>query len=81
MLREDPASIEAFHLIGWLPLRARSTLVNMGISRVTDLAGVSMMEMLTWPYIGHRSATLLLQLRDEYPEASAKLIRQASGTD
>ena len=81
LLRVDPASIEALDLVGCLPSRVRSALAHMGIWRMTDLAGVSMLEMLTWPYIGYRSATMLVELLDEYPEASAKLISEGRGND
>lgn len=72
MLREDPASIEALDLIGRLPSHARRTLAARGITRITDLTGTPIIEMLTWPNIGHRSATMLLRLLDEFREASAK---------
>lgn len=65
MLREDPASIEALDLMGRLPAHARHTLRSNGIERITDLAGIPMTEMLRWPNIGRKSATVLLNLLAE----------------
>ena len=64
LLREDPASIEGLHLIGRLPSHARATLAARGATRITDLAGISIIEMLSWPNISHRAATMLLKLLD-----------------
>ena len=66
LLSEDCASIEALDLIGRLPSHARRSLSARSITRITDLVGISLMEMLTWPNMGHKSATMLLRLLDEY---------------
>lgn len=81
MLREDPANIEALDLIGRLPTRARPTLLARGITRITDLAGVSMLELLTWPNISHRAATMLLQLLDAERDRQRRAHRAESGAD
>jgi hypothetical protein len=65
MLRKDPFSIEALDLVGRLPPHARRALAAQRINRITDLAGVPMLEILKWPNVGQKSATRLLELLEE----------------
>jgi hypothetical protein len=81
MLSADPASIEALDLMGRLPAHVRNTLQANGIGRVTDIAGVSMVELMKCPNIGCKSATLLLRLLDEYRKSGAIAIRPGDGSD
>jgi hypothetical protein len=60
LLREDPASIEALALLGQIKPLVKEILRYRGIKRLTDLEGVTMEQMLSWPNVGRRSATLLL---------------------
>ena len=61
MLRDDPASIDALALLGEVKPAVQHTLRSRGIERLTDLDGVTMDQLLSWPNIGRQSATLLLQ--------------------
>ena len=60
MLRNDPASIEALALLGQLKPLVREVLRYRGINQLTDLEGVTLDQMLSWPNVGRQSATLLL---------------------
>ena len=60
MLRKDPASIEALGLVGDVKPSVQQTLRARGIQQLTDLEGVSMDQLLRWPRLGKKSATLLL---------------------
>ena len=60
LLRDDPSSIEALALLGQVKPLVRETLRYWGIRRLTDLEGVSMEQMLSWPNVGRQSAALLL---------------------
>jgi hypothetical protein len=58
--RRDPSSIEALALLGQLKPLVREMLRYRGINHLTDLEGVTMQQMLSWPHVGKQSATLLL---------------------
>ncbi|HET9396847.1 MAG TPA: hypothetical protein VFO36_12380 [Nitrospiraceae bacterium] len=60
LLRDDPASIEALALLGQVKPLVREMLRYRGIRQLTDLEGVTMEEMLSWPNVGRQSATILL---------------------
>ena len=60
LLREDPSSIEALALVGQINPLVKEVLRYRGVNRLTDLEGVTMGEMLSWPNVGRQSATLLL---------------------
>ena len=60
LLRDDPSSIEALALLGQVKPLVKEILRYRGIRRLTDLEGVTMDEMLSWPNVGRQSATLLL---------------------
>ena len=60
MLRKDPASIEALGLVGDVKPSVQQTLRARGIQQLTDLEGVTMDQLLRWPRLGKKSATLLL---------------------
>jgi hypothetical protein len=60
LLRDDPASIEALALLGRVKPLVREMLRYRGIRQLTDLEGVTMEEMLSWPNVGRQSATILL---------------------
>lgn len=60
LLREDPSSIEALALLGQVKPLVKEVLRYRGISRLTDLEGVTRDQMLRWPNVGRQSATLLL---------------------
>ena len=61
MLRDNPASIEALGLIGEVSPSVQHTLRSKGINQLTDLEGVTMDQLLTWPRVGKQSATSLLE--------------------
>jgi hypothetical protein len=61
ILRKDPTSIEALGLVGEVRPSVQQTLRARGIEHLTDLEGFTMDELLLWPNVGRRSATLLLQ--------------------
>jgi hypothetical protein len=61
MLRTDPASIEALGLIGEVTPSVQHALRSRGINQLTDLEGVTMDQLLSWPRVGKQSATLLLE--------------------
>ena len=60
LLEDDRSSIEALALLGQIKPLVREVLRYRGITRLTDLEGVTMEQMLSWPNVGRRSATLLL---------------------
>jgi hypothetical protein len=60
LLRKDPASIEALALLGQVKPLVREILRYRGIRQLTDLEGITMEQMLSWPNVGRQSATLLL---------------------
>jgi hypothetical protein len=64
LLREDPSSIEALALLGQIKPLVREVLRYRGVKRLTDLEGVTMEQMLSWPNVGKQSATLLLNALD-----------------
>ena len=61
MLSDDPASIEALGLVGEVKPSVQQTLRSRGINHLTDLEGVTMDQLLTWPRVGKQSATSLLE--------------------
>lgn len=61
MLRENPASIEALRMVGEVNPSVQHALQSKGISRLTDLEGVTMDQLLSWPRVGKQSATWLLK--------------------
>ena len=61
MLRRDPASLEALGLIGEVNPSVQHTLRSRGINHLTDLEGVTLDQLLSWPRVGRQSATLLLE--------------------
>src|SRR4030095_8252862 len=61
MLRDNPASIEALGLIGEVKPSVEHTLRSRGINQLTDLEGVTMAQLLSWPKVGKQSATSLLE--------------------
>ena len=61
LLRDDPASIDALALLGEVKPAVRHTLRSRGIERLTDLDGVTMSQLLSWPNVGTQSAALLLE--------------------
>jgi transposase-like protein len=61
MLSDDPASIEALGLVGEVKPSVRQTLQSRGVKQLTDLEGVTMDQLLSWPGVGKQSATLLLE--------------------
>ena len=60
MLREDPGSIEGLGLVGDVKPSVQQTLRLRGIKQLTDLEGVTMDQLLSWPNVGRQSATLML---------------------
>jgi len=60
MLREDPGSIDGLGLVGDVKPSVQQTLRSRGIKQLTDLEGVTMDQLLSWPNVGRQSATLLL---------------------
>lgn len=60
MLRQSPESIEALGLIGEIKPSVQHTLRSHGIDRLTELEGITLDQLLRWPYIGKQSATALL---------------------
>lgn len=60
MLHEDPASIEGLGLVGDVKPSVQQTLRSRGIKQLTDLEGVTIDQLLSWPNVGRQSATLLL---------------------
>ena len=60
MLRKDPASIEALGLVGDVKPSVQQTLRARGIQQLTDLEGITIDQLLSWPNVGRQSATLLL---------------------
>ena len=60
MLRKDPASIEALGLVGDVKPSVQQTLRARGIQQLTDLEGITIDQLLSWPRVGRQSATLLL---------------------
>jgi hypothetical protein len=60
LLRQDPSSIEALALLGQVKPLVKEILRYRGVKRLTDLEGVTMEEMLSWPNVGRQSAALLL---------------------
>ena len=61
MLRTNPASIEALGLVGEVTPSVQHTLRSRGINHLTDLEGITMDQLLTWPRVGKQSAALLLE--------------------
>ena len=61
LLRDDPASIDALALLGEVKPAVQHTLRVRGIEKLTDLDGVTMNQLLSWPNIGTQSAALLLE--------------------
>ena len=55
MLRDDPASIEALALLGHIKPLVREILRYRGIKQLTDLEGLTMEQILSWPNVGRRS--------------------------
>lgn len=60
MLHENPASIDALTLIGWIRPSVRQALQSRGINRLTDLDGISSDQLISWPRVGKQSAAALL---------------------
>ena len=60
MLRKNPASLEALGLIGEVKPSVSETLRARGINELTDLQGITLDTLLSWPKVGKQSATLLL---------------------
>jgi hypothetical protein len=71
MLGENPASIEALRMVGEVNPSVQHALQSKGISCLTDLEGVTMDQLLSWPRVGKQSAKTLL-------EALAKLKKDQS---
>ena len=61
MLRDNPASIEALGLAGDVRPSVQQTLRARGIQQLTDLEGITMDQLLTWPSVGKQSAASLLE--------------------
>jgi hypothetical protein len=61
MLRDNPASIEALGLVGEVNPSVQHTLRSRGINHLTDLEGLTMDQLVSWPRIGKQSATVLLE--------------------
>jgi hypothetical protein len=70
MLRDDPASIEALALLGKLKPLVQITLASRGMKRLTDLEGVTMVQLVRYPNIGRQSATFLLDALAELKKSS-----------
>jgi hypothetical protein len=66
LLREDPASIEAFDLMGELPPLVRHTLAEHGIVRLDDIQGYSAEELLRLPNLGKKAVAQLLEMLENY---------------
>ena len=60
MLRQSPESIEALGLIGEIKPSVQQALRSHGIERLTELEGVTLDQLLSWPHVGKQSATALL---------------------
>jgi DNA-binding CsgD family transcriptional regulator len=60
LLRNNPASIEALGLIGEVKPSVQQALRSRGIERLTELEGVTLDQLLSWPNVGRQSATALL---------------------
>jgi hypothetical protein len=61
ILCDNPASIEAPRLVGEVNPSGQHTLRSRGINHLTDLEGVTLDQMLSWPKVGKQSATSLLE--------------------
>jgi hypothetical protein len=61
ILCDNPASIEALRLVGEVNPSGQHTLRSRGINHLTDLEGVTLDQMLSWPKVGKQSATSLLE--------------------
>ena len=72
LLLIDPGSIEGLDLVGMLPPLVRRTLAESGITRLTDLDGMSPEELLRMPHISRRALARLLALLEECRGTGAK---------
>ena len=70
LLRHDPANIEALSLLGKVKPLVRITLASRGVTRLTDLEGIAMAQLLRYPNIGRRSATFLFDSLAELKKSS-----------
>ena len=61
MLRDNPASLEALGLVGEVKPSVQHTLRLRGVNQLTDLDGITLDELLSWPGIGKQSASLLIE--------------------
>jgi hypothetical protein len=62
ILQTDPSSLEGLELTGTIPGRTRASLRAAGISRLEELEGMSLVDLLRLPNIGMRQAALLIEL-------------------
>ena len=69
-LRHDPASIEALSLLGKVKPLVRITLASRGVTRLTHLEGLAMVQLLRYPNIGRQSATFLFDALAELKKSS-----------
>lgn len=66
LLQSDPANIEGLSLVGMLPSLARLALRENGITRLTELDGISADDLLRLPNMGKATVQRLLALVDQY---------------
>jgi hypothetical protein len=62
ILESDPSSLEGLELIGRIPNLTRASLSAVGISRLEELDGMSLVDLLRLPNIGRRQSALLIEL-------------------
>jgi hypothetical protein len=62
ILQTDPSSLEGLELIGTISILTRASLSAVGISRLEELDGMSLADLLRLPNIGRRQAGLLIEL-------------------
>jgi hypothetical protein len=65
ILKTDPSSLDGLELIGRIPSLTRASLGAVGISRLEELDGMSLADLLRLPNIGRRQAALLIELYAE----------------
>jgi hypothetical protein len=65
ILKTDPSSLDGLELIGRIPSLTRASLSAVGISRLEELDGMSLADLLRLPNIGRRQAALLIEFYAE----------------
>ena len=62
ILALDPKSLEGLELVGKIPHLTRISLQAQGITRLQDLHGLSLADLLKMPNLGRREAMTLINL-------------------